>query len=273
MTPTAESLQCLCDIARAAGAAIMAEYQPAMAVATKPDDSPVTQADLSADAIIRERLTRQFPGMSIVSEESASGTTAPAEPYFLVDPLDGTREFIEGNGEFTVNIALISAGRPLAGVVYAPAIAHLYYGAEGVGAWRDDGSQITPLKARSISIGSPLRITGSRKHGANELSAWMAGLPLPTVLVPAGSSLKFCLIAEGSADIYPRLAPTYPWDTAAGQCVLECAGGQVTDWQGNPLQYPPGLPQPNPYFIATGPRNSLTAQLLSATPVSTDPRA
>ncbi len=268
MTPSTESLSTLCDIARAAGSAIMTHYHPGIEVTTKQDHSPVTQADWCADLIIRERLTEHFPGIGILSEESAPGTSAPAEPYFLVDPLDGTREFIEGNGEFTVNIALISGGQAVAGVVYAPAIERLYFAAVGIGVWRNDGKHVTSLKAHAINRESPLRITGSRKHGADALADWMAGLSLPTVLVPAGSSLKFCLIAEGSADLYPRLAPTYPWDTAAGQCVLECAGGQVTDWHGQPLHYAPGPAQLNPYFIATGPRNALTAELLSAPPVS-----
>jgi 3'(2'),5'-bisphosphate nucleotidase len=273
MTLTTESLQSLCSIARDAGAAIMSQYGTGVDVKAKYDNSPVTQADLISDTIIRQGLSRLFPSLDILSEESSQPKVALTETYFLVDPLDGTREFIEGSIEFTVNIAMIRAERPVAGVVYLPATRRLYYAVDGLGAWTEDGQKPTPLKAREIKVESPLRITGSRKHGVDALSKWMASLSISSVFRPSGSSLKFCLIAEGSADIYPRLTPTYPWDTAAGQCVLECAGGKVTDWQGHLLRYPRGPVKPNPYFIATGPRNSVTSLLLSMPPTSNNPYA
>jgi 3'(2'), 5'-bisphosphate nucleotidase len=188
----------------------------------------------------------------ILSEESVSAGPAQADTFFLVDPLDGTKEFLKRNGEFTVNIALIQAGRPVAGVVLAPATGVLYAAAFDVGAWRRNAQGETVLQVATRAAGDSLRIIGSRSHAAPEMQAWLDALGAPHEFVAVGSSLKFCRIAEGAADIYPRFGLTSQWDTAAGQCVLEVAGGTVTSLSGESLLY--GLERPvlNPHFFAFG---------------------
>ena len=191
--------------------------------------------------------------MFILSEESRSSGDAPADDFFLVDPLDGTKEFLKRNGEFTVNIALVKQGVPIAGVVYAPALGELFYAALGLGAWQ----QIADGDAQALQVSpwlptEPLLVIGSRSHGGDKLAEWLATLRGEHSFVAAGSSLKFCRIAQGQADIYPRFGPTSQWDTAAAQCVLVTAGGAVHDLTGTPLQY--GLERPllNPEFVAVG---------------------
>lgn len=244
-------LDLLCDIAREAGAAIMAFYSGPVPVSHKADESPLTAADLSADAIIRQRLEAAFPGVFILSEESVSTREAsPDEPFFLVDPLDGTKEFLHHNDEFTVNIALVS-GHLAAGVVHAPALDITYSAAAGLGAFVQRGT----AAVQRIHVSPPqlpLRMLDSRSHASEQTARWREGLGRACEVSTLGSSLKFCLIAEGKADLYPRFGPTNQWDTAAAQCVLECAGGQVVDPEGAPLRYARNRPMINPFFVAFG---------------------
>ena len=252
MIVTAQQLATLCDIAEAAGRAIMAVYASGGEVWQKDDASPLTEADLRADQVIRAGLELHFPGVFILSEESVSQGGEPSNNFFLVDPLDGTKEFLKRNDEFTVNIALIKNGQPVAGVVLAPALDELFYAAKGLGAWKRDRQGLCSIGSGIYAEGQPLRVMGSRSHGGDKLAAWLAKLPHEHTFVVAGSSLKFCRIAENMADIYPRFGLTSQWDTAAAQCVLEVAGGAVTDLEGMPLQY--GLQRPllNPEFVAVG---------------------
>lgn len=254
MTISLPQLESLCDIALASGQEVMAVYASDFTSWQKADASPLTEADLRADAVIRERLEVSFPGVFILSEESVSAGIQAAETFFLVDPLDGTKEFLKRSGEFTVNIALIQKSRVIAGVVFAPAIDELFFAAIGLGAWKIARGQKSGLRTMPSPEGQPLRIVGSRSHGIDRLEAWLAGLVRPFTFKPAGSSLKFCRIAEGSADMYPRFGLTSQWDTAAAQCVLEVAGGYVVDFSGESLRY--GLDRPilNPGFVAMAAR-------------------
>lgn len=253
-----EQLQTLCNIAQAAGQEIMAVYDQGGEVWQKEDASPLTEADLRADAVIRKGLEAAFPGMFILSEESRSAGTETPDTFFLVDPLDGTKEFLKRNGEFTVNIALVQHGVPTTGVVFAPALGELFYAALGLGAWL----QTARGAAQALQVApwlstQPLRVIGSRSHGGDKLAAWLATLSCEHSFVAAGSSLKFCRIAQGQADIYPRFGLTSQWDTAAAQCVLVVAGGAVYDLAGEPVQY--GLQRPllNPEFVAVGDKAAL----------------
>ncbi len=247
---TREQLDTLCRIAEAAGREIMAVYEHGGETWKKDDASPLTEADLRADRAIRTGLEAHFPGVFILSEESVSSGPAAGDQFFLVDPLDGTKEFIKRNGEFTVNIALVEHGVSVAGVVLAPALGELYFGTRGLGAWKRDASGLKEIRTARRDPAQPLRVIGSRSHGGERLDAWLATLEQEHSFVAAGSSLKFCRIAEGSADIYPRFGPTSQWDTAAAQCVLEAAGGAVTDLEGQPLRYGLDRPVLNPEFIA-----------------------
>ncbi|HEY0156296.1 MAG TPA: 3'(2'),5'-bisphosphate nucleotidase CysQ [Thermoanaerobaculia bacterium] len=217
---------------------------------TKVDGSPVTAADEAADAYITAAL-RELGDTRIVSEETFDGSNVPSgEPFWLVDPLDGTKEFLKPSGEFTVNIALIEDGRPVLGVVHAPALGVTYYAAEGQGAFRRDadGSEV---RIGVAPLASPLRMAVSRDHigsGERELIARLGDV----TVAPMGSSLKFCLVAEGRADLYPRYGATKEWDTAAAQCVVECAGGSVLALDsGEPLRYAK-RELLNPSFVAVG---------------------
>jgi len=244
-----KQLQTLCGIAEAAGREIMAVYATDFPAWSKADDSPLTEADLRADRVIRRGLEAAFPGVYVLSEESASAGSAPGT-FFLVDPLDGTKEFLKRNDEFTVNIALVQGGEPVAGVVQAPALGELFFAARGLGAWKRARDRTVPIKTSASVPGRPLRVMGSRSHGGEALSQWLARLQCDHCFVAAGSSLKFCRIAEGEADIYPRLGPTSQWDTAAAQAVLQEAGGAVLDAQGRPLRYGADRPMLNGHFIA-----------------------
>ena len=224
-------------IAEAAGACIMAIYGTT-AAAAKADGSPVTEADLAAHRMILERLARDCPGVAVVSEEDAAHRTPdPQECFILVDPLDGTREFISRNGEFTVNIALVEAGRSVAGVVLAPALGRIWAGALGAGArMRAVGAaDWQPIACRHPGEGGVVCVA-SRSHRDATTDAFLAEQTVAG-LRSVGSSLKFCLVAEGQADVYPRFGPTMEWDTAAGQAVLEAAGGQVPTPDGAPFRY------------------------------------
>ncbi len=243
-------------LARAAGALILEVYGTDFVVQDKVDASPLTLADERAEALITPALQRLQPDWPVVAEEAASRGRAPAaaDCFWLVDPLDGTREFVARNGEFTVNIALVRQGRPVLGVVYLPVPDRLYAGVVGQGAWLDADGRRRAIAAR-VPPAAGAVVACSRSHGdAAALQAWLQGQPV-AAWVPAGSSLKFGLIAEGRADVYPRLGRTMEWDTAAGHAVLAAAGGSVCDLEGRPLRYgKPGFE--NPHFVARGVRAS-----------------
>jgi 3'(2'),5'-bisphosphate nucleotidase len=247
---TREHMGLLCSIAQRAGREVMAVYDAPFAASAKQDGSPVTEADLRADRVIREGLATGFPGVCIVSEESSPDMQDAADCFFLVDPLDGTREFVARNGEFTVNIAAIARGQPVAGVVLAPATGEMFYAARGVGAWRQTPQGEHALRVRPARAGEALRVLGSRSHQDSATRDWLAALSQPWTMKVAGSSLKFCRIAAGDADLYPRLGPTCQWDTAAGHAVLEQAGGAVRAASGSALAYGRDRPLINPYFVA-----------------------
>ena len=247
-------------IALGAGQIIMAARAAGAEMSRKVDGSPVTKADLEADTLIRSRLAVLFPNIPTVTEECLErplGSSPPAI-FFLVDPLDGTREFTAGRDEFTVNIALIKDGQPVAGTIYAPATSRLYVA--GGEAFRADVLPVAPMprlcEMKRLSTApvppSGLRAVASRSHLDAATKSWLEGHNI-LELWPAGSSLKFCVIAEGEADVYPRLGPTMEWDTAAGQAILEAAGGCVLDLGGKPLRYGnPGAEYRNGSFVAWG---------------------
>lgn len=255
-------LQTILTIAEQAGQAIVDIYEQteAVAVETKSDDSPITAADRAAHGIIDQALRQQFPDIPVFSEESGGidfADRAHWQEFWLVDPLDGTKEFINRTGEFTVNIALVQAGQPVLGVVTVPLKALAYVGAQGVGAFRVEQAQWQPIQTRAIDP-KQLIVVGSRRHGAEALDALIDKFKSQFASIDStnmGSSLKFCLIAEGKADIYPRLALTSEWDTAAAQAVLMEAGGEVLDVDFNPLRYNKGESVLNPFFYAFGDRN------------------
>jgi 3'(2'), 5'-bisphosphate nucleotidase len=242
-------------IARLAGAAIMDAYGRDFSVVDKADKSPLTEADAAAHAVIWADLSRLEPRLPILSEEGVSefGGADRAGRYWLVDPLDGTKEFVRRNGEFTVNIALIEGGRAVLGAVYSPALGVAYLAAEGLGAFKTtaaDGIRQT-IRVATHAAGTPWRVVGSRSHAGDSLGAFLDRLG-PHELLSMGSSLKLCLVAEGRADVYPRLGPTCLWDTAAAQCVVEQAGGAVIRLSGEPLAYGDPSNTLNPSFLAHG---------------------
>ena len=233
----------LAKAALAAGPAVMEEYDRGCSVASKADGSPVTSADKRAEAIICGYLASLAPMPPVCAEElMADGAKAPvAERFILVDPLDGTREFLAGNGEFTINVALIERGAPIAGAVYAPAIGRLWVGGETAFTCEaPPGAELPgPESRRGIrtrSAPTSLVAFASRSHLNSKSDSFLESLPIGETRF-AGSSLKFCLIAEGLGDVYPRFAPTMEWDTAAGDAVLRAAGGGVLDPSGLPLPY------------------------------------
>ncbi len=245
-------LNTLAGIAVKAGAVIMRHYAAGVEARHKQDRSPVTDADEEAERLILAELAAHFPGVPVVAEEEAAAgrVAAVAARFFLVDPLDGTREFLNRNGEFTVNIAEVVDGAPVAGVVYAPAIGRLFAGdAGGAFEMTPDLEQARPIAARAMPK-SGLVAVGSRSHGDEKTAEYLAQFEVKE-LRSAGSSLKFCLVAAGEADLYPRAGRTMEWDTAAGHAVLAAAGGSVTGWDGSPFVYgKPGFE--NPAFIARG---------------------
>jgi 3'(2'),5'-bisphosphate nucleotidase len=247
-----------------AGRAAYAIYRGDFEVQTKEDESPVTAADHAAEAVILARLTSGAAGIPVVAEEQVAAGNIPesASTFFLVDPVDGTKEFIQKRGDFTVNIALVRDGVPQLGVVYAPARSRLFAGDVVAGqAFRSDQSPEEAGQAARSSIrtrqppAEGLVVVASRSHRSPETDAWLSHVKVAE-LVSVGSSLKFCLVAAGEADLYPRLGPTMEWDTAAGHAVLSAAGGAVVHLDGSPFRY--GKPDfRNPSFIATGRRESL----------------
>ncbi|MEQ1754662.1 MAG: 3'(2'),5'-bisphosphate nucleotidase CysQ [Micropepsaceae bacterium] len=218
----------LVSIAREAGDVLMKHYSGDIVQRKKADNSPVTAADEEAEALILRRLGEVAPAIPVVAEESAAAGRLPnigTSPFFLVDPLDGTKEFLNHNGEFTVNIALIEHGIPVAGVVFAPAIGRMFWGAD-IQAFEENSAATKPIRTRTAPE-TGLTAIASRSHRDAATDEFLSRHRIASI-VSAGSSLKFCVLAAGEADIYPRMGPTMEWDTAAGHAVLRAAGGRVT---------------------------------------------
>jgi 3'(2'), 5'-bisphosphate nucleotidase len=238
-----------------AGGAILEVYASDFDVQEKDDASPLTQADLASNRVIDRGLKALTPDIPVLSEESGLPEFAERsqwDKYWLVDPLDGTKEFVNRNGEFTVNIALIEANRPVFGVVYVPVEDKTYFGCANYGAELRDAAA-APVKIHvADGTAKPARVVGSRSHRGASLDGFLDKLG-DYEMHPMGSSLKFCLVAEGTADIYPRLGPTSEWDTAAAQAVVEQAGGSVITLDGKPLSYNSKEEILNPHFLVIGP--------------------
>ncbi len=242
-------------IAQHAGERILEIYESDdFSIKQKADDSPLTKADMAAHNMIVSGL-QKLTTIPILSEESAHIDFTERQTwtrYWLVDPLDGTREFIKRNGEFTVNIALIDNHNVILGVVYVPVTGVCYYAAQGMGAFKQQPSQnVQPIKVRATDM-TQLTIAGSRSHASPKLKSFIDTLNTKVKLISIGSSLKSCLVAEGQADIYPRFGPTSEWDTAAAQCVVEQAGGFLTDLMLKPLRYNTKASLLNPHFLVFG---------------------
>lgn len=251
----------LVEIAHAAGERIMQIYNAGFEVSSKADASPVTEADIAAEAIILDGLGQVAPTANIIAEEAVSAGATPkvTSEFYLVDPLDGTREFISRNGEFTVNIALVRDGAPVAGVVYAPALSKLYAGEKASGAFQLplDAAQPFPDAPTLQRMTCPdmpadnIKVVASRSHRDEKTDSWLAERDVAEI-VAAGSSLKFCLLASGQAHLYPRFGRTMEWDTAAGHAVLAAAGGEVFEVDGPVLRYGKAHRGfDNPAFIAS----------------------
>ncbi len=246
------------QLARVAGAAILPFWRADVAVTAKADDSPVTAADLAAHHVILAGLQALAPDIPVLSEEDCDiplQVRAGWQRWWLVDPLDGTKEFIAGSEEFTVNIALVERGEVVFGVVSMPTSGRCYFGGHGLGAWRSEvGGEAQAISVRStLGAGERFTVVASRRHTSAQQETLLEGLSQAVgelTLANIGSSLKFCLLAEGSADCYPRLAPTSQWDTAAAQGVLEGAGGEVLGLDGLALTYPARESLLNPFFLA-----------------------
>ncbi|GAA3916477.1 3'(2'),5'-bisphosphate nucleotidase CysQ [Luteimonas lutimaris] len=243
--PVAEALrEGVIAAAREAAAEILRVYDTCFEVDHKADDSPLTAADLAAHRCILARLQTLTPDIPVLSEESAdtipTGVRRSWNRLWVVDPLDGTREFVKRNGEFTVNIALVEGGEVVFGVIQAPVTGVLWHGARGQGAFRRDGDAERALHTR-IPARAPLRVAASRSHRNARTESLLDRIAAETGAagepVALGSSLKFCRLAEGGMDVYPRFGPTSEWDTAAGQAIVEAAGGAVLDPRGRPLRY------------------------------------
>jgi len=251
---TLPDIQHINQIARDAGDAILQVYAQDFEVEEKADRSPLTQADMASHRLIEAALGQLTPEIPVLSEESASIPYAQRKQwqrYWLIDPLDGTREFVKRNGEFTVNIALIDDGYPVMGVVHVPVTGVTYFGDTLAGAFRQEvHGEPVPIQV-TRPCASPMRVAGSRSHAGDSLVQFLKKLPAHE-MVSMGSSLKLCLVAEGKADIYPRLGPTSEWDTAAAQAVVEAAGGQVTDTDLRRLAYNQKDSLLNPYFLVFG---------------------
>jgi len=259
------------ELAHQAGEVIMPYWRANVAVTSKSDDSPVTAADLAAHHLILAGLTALDPSIPVLSEEDADidqGVRAGWQRWWLVDPLDGTKEFISGSEEFTVNVALIEQGRVVFGVVSMPTSGRCYFGGAGLGAWRSDVNEAPrPIQVRQApAAGEAFTVVASRRHSSPEQERLLKGLSNglgELKLANIGSSLKFCLLAEGSADCYPRLAPTSQWDTAAAQGVLEGAGGEVLELSGEPFSYPARESLLNPFFLALPAKAAWRERLLT----------
>ncbi len=249
----AAMLETIASLVRRGGEIAMTHHGK-VSVTQKADSSPLTEADLAVDAFLCAELAAAFPDIPVVTEERAAshGANHGAGRFFLVDPIDGTKEFVAERGEFTVNVGLIENGAPIAGAVCAPAIGRLFAGAVGIGAWEEPSSG---GERRALSLATPdndaLVVVATRSHMTPETEAFLAANRVGR-LTNAGSSLKFCLLAAGEADLYPRFGPTMEWDTAAGHAVLSAAGGIVERISGERLEYgKPGYR--NPFFMAYTP--------------------
>ncbi|MCF2946679.1 3'(2'),5'-bisphosphate nucleotidase CysQ [Paraglaciecola aquimarina] len=255
-------IQSIIDISHQAGAKIMDIYQKDFAIYEKSDESPLTEADLAAHNCIEAGL-KSVSDLPILSEESADISwqeRSSWQTYWLVDPLDGTKEFIKKNGEFTVNIALIDKGVPVFGVVFAPVLEQTYVGVLGQGAYKITADIKAPISPKAHTEGETWKVVGSRSHQSPEIQALLESLSGDTELVAMGSSLKLCLVAEGAAHLYPRLGPTSEWDTGAAQAVVEAAGGKVTIIEdasdalkadAAPLRYNQKESVLNPFFLVS----------------------
>lgn len=251
-TSMSELLSRVRAIAHDAGRVVMDVYSTDFSVRGKEDASPVTEADERAEAIIVSALRTLTPDIPVVAEEAVAAGHTPevGRRFWLVDPLDGTKEFVSRNGEFTVNIALIEDGAPVLGVVYAPALDRMFAGAVGGEAYVEDAGGRRSIRCRAAPDAG-LTVVASRSHGDADALARFLGERKVASLTNAGSSLKLCLIATGEADLYPRLGRTMEWDIAAGHAVLSAAGGHLTDLAGAKLIYgKPGFD--NPHFVASG---------------------
>lgn len=261
---SARLLEQVIRLSHMAGLEILKVYQRAEGfdVSSKGDDSPVTEADLAAHAILKPGLEKLIPGIPVLSEESklpAYAVRKTWKRYWIIDPLDGTKEFIKRNGEFTVNIALIEEGVPVLGVVYVPVMDLTYAGLQDEGAWKIKAGKKEVIRVRSMSSileqKHPVAVVASRSHGADEVDRFLKKISQHIgnyELKNMGSSLKLCLVAEGQADIYPRLALTSEWDTAAAQAVVEAAGGKVMDIHFKTLRYNQKDDILNPFFYVVG---------------------
>ncbi len=244
------------QIAKTAGERIMEIYKTDFTVEQKYDNSPLTLADMAAHKFIVAELEKLTPYLPILSEESAKipyETRKTWGRYWLVDPLDGTREFVKRNGEFTVNIALIDDHKPILGVVYVPVSGITYFAAQGNGAFKSLPEQSPEqIHVRSHLPKNRITVAGSRSHANESLQKFIEKFTVEVEMLPMGSSLKFCLVAEGMADIYPRFGLTSEWDTAAAHCVVEEAGGYLTNTQLQPLRYNTKESLLNPHFLVFG---------------------
>lgn len=253
----------------AAGREVLEIYNRSFQVETKEDDSPLTEADTAAHHALVALLESVAPGVPVLSEESGEipyDTRRAWGRYWLVDPLDGTKEFIKKNGEFTLNVALVESGDPIFGIVHAPVLDTTWIGQVGQGASKIEKGVSDPIQVRALPEAGvePWKVVGSRSHGTETFEAFCAGLPAHE-RVSMGSSLKLCLVAEGHADLYPRLAPTCEWDTAAAQAVVVAAGGQVLNAETlEPLRCNQQDSVLNPFFIVCGERDQRWTDALSA---------
>lgn len=246
------SIDAVCNIAVQAGGSILDVYEKAFEVEYKEDKSPLTAADKASHRIIADELRKLYPHIPILSEEGKNVSFSERktwERFWLVDPLDGTKEFIKRNGEFTVNIALIEGGRPVMGVIYIPVEDVLYYAEQDKGAWKQNKEdKPAEIHVKEKPNGDGLVVVQSRSHPSDELQRYLETLPVKESIA-RGSSLKLCAVADGSADIYPRLGPTWEWDTAAGHAIVEAAGGYVVDRNKASLRYNKEIIK-NDHFIA-----------------------
>ena len=278
MLENAELINAISQIATLAGHEIMAVYTNvgAITVHHKVDDSPLTEADTRANAIICNQLKLLTPDIPILSEETTLVPFAQRQQwreYWLIDPLDGTKEFIDRNGEFTVNIALIRDGAPVLGVVHAPVTGTSWFGVIGLGAWKQsENGALEHIKTRAFESElnqATIKVVASRRHGSDALESMLERLTTRFAAIEilnVGSSLKFCMLAEGKADFYPRLAPTSEWDTAAAQAVLEAAGGKVMRTDFTALGYNGKDDILNPHFLAVGDARLDWRRVLEAEP-------
>ncbi|XPV75568.1 MAG: 3'(2'),5'-bisphosphate nucleotidase CysQ [Desulfovibrio sp.] len=264
--PLQTHVDMLIPVAADAGRAILEIYSQAeLAVEEKNDGSPLTKADLASHNVICQALEKLYPDTPVLSEESKAISADVRQgwgDYFLIDPLDGTKEFVNRNGEFTVNIALICNNRPVLGVVYAPVLDTFWYAAKGEGAFKRVGQEPSQqIHAPETDLSKTVKVVGSRSHASPKLLSFLEKFE-KTEIIPMGSSLKLCCVADGSADMYPRMGLTSEWDIAAADIVVSEAGGEVVQFSGKPLEYNK-TDLLNPFFIVFAPiQKQVRAKLL-----------